>query len=199
MDELVINVVGEDIYFKLGIISLVQNQWGANSKPICISEDNTLCFHLSFDFNEDIAVINTSFYTSHDIKVCSTRQRTGNIYTPFNCRRYSLAQIEKKLVKILEIVKCKRLTDSKLDSLIINNDIRRYQQLSQSEFLIMTFIGQGLDCYLISKKMNRSIKTIRTHYRSASRKLGFDNQADFFRFAKYISKNNQGVINTLCL
>ncbi|KMV67263.1 hypothetical protein AI29_14285, partial [bacteria symbiont BFo2 of Frankliniella occidentalis] len=109
------------------------------------------------------------------------------------------SQIEVKIAKILAISNWKIPKILDLANLIVYNDIKRYQQLSSAEFMIMTLIGQGEDCHFISKKMNRSIKTVRTHYRSASRKLGFDNQADFFRFAKYISKNSHGAINTLCL
>ncbi|WP_241622350.1 helix-turn-helix transcriptional regulator [Rosenbergiella australiborealis] len=199
MDVLVIRVIGEDAYFKLGILSLVHQHWEGKTNQICIATDDMPYFDLCFDFHEEVVVISTSLLTRRCSSLIFSSQRWGDIYIPFNCRRYRLIQIEKKLAKILEIASCKMINEADLSFLITNGEIKGYQQLSQSEFLIMTFIGQGLDCHCISKKINRSIKTIRTHYRSASRKLGFDNHADFFRFAKYISKNNQGVINTLCL
>ena len=199
MDVLVISVVGEDTYFKLGVVSLVHQQWEGGTNQLCIATDDRPYFDLCFDFHKEVVIISASLLLRRCPSLIVSSHQWGDIYIPFNCRRYRLTQIEKKLAKILEIAKGKIINEADLNLFITNGEIRGYQQLSQTEFLIMTFVGQGLDCYLISKKINRSPKTIRTHYRSASRKLGFDNHADFFRFAKYISKNNQGVINTLCL
>lgn len=199
MEVLIVKVVGDDAYFKLGIVSLVIEQWNDDTKRVHVVPDDATTFHLSFDFHEEIVGIHAAYFTGISYLSDFTNSRWEYIYTPFNCRRNTLSQIEVKIAKILAISNWKIPKILDLANLIVYNDIKRYQQLSSAEFMIMTLIGQGEDCHFISKKMNRSIKTVRTHYRSASRKLGFDNQAYFFRFAKYISKNSHGAINTLCL
>lgn len=199
MDVLIIRVVGGDAYFKLGIISLVISQWENGNKKVKIVPDDATTFHLSFDFYEEVVVVHATDLIGVPHLAESKKGCWGNIYIPFNCRRATLAQIERKISKILAISSWKVPKTFDLAHLIAHNDFKRYQQLSPAEFMIMTLIGQGIDCHFISRTMNRSIKTVRTHYRSASRKLGFDNQADFFRFAKYVANNSQGTINTLCL
>ncbi|MBT0729776.1 helix-turn-helix transcriptional regulator [Rosenbergiella nectarea] len=199
MEVLIVRVAGGDAYYKLGISSLIINQWKGKNKKVRIVPDDAKTYHLSFDFDEEVVVIHSTYFTGASHASQLTKLPWGNIYVPFNCRRSTLAQIEGKISRILAIPDWKIPNDFDLINIIAHNDLKRYQQLSPSEFMIITFIGQGIDCNLISKKMDRSIKTVRTHYRSACRKLGFDNQADFFRFAKYISKNSQGVINALCL
>ena len=199
MEVLIVRVIGGDAYFKLGIISLVTDQWDGRNKKVHIVPDDATTFHLSFDFHEEVVVIHATYFVETSPLPELKQGSWGNIYIPFNCRRTTLAQIESKISRILALYNWKVPQAFDLAHLIAHNELKRYQQLSPSEFMIIIFIGQGIDCKLISQKMDRSIKTIRTHYRSAYRKLGFDNQADFFRFAKYISKNSQGVINALCL
>ena len=199
MDRLIVRVVGGDAYFKLGIISLVIDQWAAKNKKVHIVPDDATTFHLSFDFYEEVVVIHATYFMGVPHLSEFKEGCWGNLYLPFNCRRTTLAEIEAKIAKIVALSRWKVPKTFDLAHLIAQNDLKGYQQLSPAEFTVMTFIGQGIDCHLISKRMNRSIKTVRTHYRSACRKLGFDNQADFFRFAKYMSKNSQGTINALCL
>jgi len=199
MEPLIIRVVGGDAYFKVGIISLVIEQWHEGINGIEIAPDDTTIFHLSFDFREEIVSINLSYLIGVSNLPEEKKRYWSNIYIPFNCRRSTLSQIKGKISRVLAVLNWKISTHVELVDLVEQNDLKRYQQLSPTEFMVINLIGQGADCHSIANEMRRSIKTIRTHYRSACRKLGFDNQADLFRFARYISNNNHGSINTLCL
>ncbi|WKX27321.1 helix-turn-helix transcriptional regulator [Tatumella ptyseos] len=199
MESLIVRVVGNDAYFKFGIVSLVIGQWREGINGIKIAPDDSTSFHLSFDCREEVVIINLADMIGISSLPEDKKIYWENIYIPFNCRRSTLTQIDGKISRILAVFSWKISTHLELVDLVAQNDLKRYQQLSPTEFRIINLIGQGADCHLIAKKMMRSIKTVRTHYRSACRKLGFDNQADLFRFARYISNNNCGSINTLCL
>lgn len=199
METLNVRVVGGNAYFKLGIISLIDAQSGYLLKKVKPIPEVSNDYHISFDMHKEIVSIKARCNESNFAKVDQRLGIENDIFIPFNCRDYSLYQLESKLRKLLEITTGIYILPLTFEQVVAEFGLKKYLQLSNAEITVMVMMGQGLDCHSISKTIDRSSKTIQSHYRSACRKLGFNNQADFFRFANLVSIYNRGVIYILCL
>lgn len=121
------------------------------------------------------------------------------VHVPFLTRNLTLNDISMKIGKILAIARSDY-------NLLINKEeaywslgLKKYAQLSDTENNVMILIGRGYNSTDISRILNRSRKTISTHYRNASRKMGAANRAEFYRFASFIARCGRDERNTLCL
>ncbi len=121
------------------------------------------------------------------------------IHVPFLPKSKTLNDISMKICKILEIAHADYNEFINKEEVYWKFGVKKYAQLSDAENDVMIFIGQGYNSAEISRILNRSRKTIRTHYRSAFRKMGAENQAEFYRYASFIAKCGCGERNTLCL
>jgi len=121
------------------------------------------------------------------------------VHVPFFTKNQSIKDISFKMEKILSIA----ITDYNIltqrEEAIWKLGLKEYAQLSDNESNIMIMIGQGYNIDDISKRLKRSRKTIRTHYRNAKRKMGFTNIAEFCRFASFIANCSEEERNTICI
>ncbi len=120
------------------------------------------------------------------------------VHIPFGYKQDSLKNTLAKIEQILMI--------ADLDyQAFVSKDVykmiglKQYSQLSMTENKIMCLIGKGYSNNAISKILNRSAKTINTHYRNASRKTGLANRAEFYKYASFIANCGKKERNTLCL
>jgi DNA-binding CsgD family transcriptional regulator len=104
-----------------------------------------------------------------------------------------------KIGKILAIAKADYNLLANREEAYWKFGLKKYAQLSDTENDIMILIGRGYNSTDISRILNRSRKTISTHYRNASRKMGAANRAEFYRYASFIAKCGRDERNTLCL
>lgn len=121
------------------------------------------------------------------------------VHIPFLTKNHTLADISMKIRKILAVARADY-------NLLVNREeacwslgLKKYAQLSDTENDVMILIGRGYNNSDISKILNRSRKTISTHYRNASRKMGAANRAEFYRYASFIARCRLDERNTLCL
>lgn len=121
------------------------------------------------------------------------------IHVPFLPKSKTLNDISMKICKILEISHADYNEFIHEEEVYWKFGLKKYAQLSDTENDVMIFIGQGYNSAEISRILNRSRKTIRTHYRSAFRKMGAENQAEFYRYASFIAKCGCAERKTLCL
>lgn len=192
----------ENHYKKLGLSLLISE---------LLSENQDVIFLLPSD-NEDTSAANIIFcsdwvtlnlYSSPGTRRLDTVWSEGAIrltaHAPFLNKHDTLKDISAKIWKILKIINTTK------DNLNIANltewprGIKKHQQLSSAESEILILVGRGLSHDAISKIVNRSRKTVGTHYRNASRKLGLINRAEFYRYAAFIAQQIREERNTLCL
>lgn len=121
------------------------------------------------------------------------------IHVPFLTRNQTLEDIAMKIAKIMSIARadCRELFNR--EEAYWNFGLKKYAQLSDTENNVMILIGRGYNSADISKILNRSPKTISTHYRNACRKMGAANRAEFYRYASFIANCRRDERNTLCL
>jgi len=120
------------------------------------------------------------------------------LHIPFMWRQDNLAIIMSKIEKIVFIA------NTDYQSLIKKSiykyvGLKEYLQLSSMEMQVMFLIGKGHDNQYISNLLNRSEKTISTHCRNATRKMGMTNRVEFYRYATFIANFSNEEGNTLCL
>ncbi|KLG05275.1 LuxR family transcriptional regulator [Enterobacter cloacae subsp. cloacae] len=121
------------------------------------------------------------------------------LHVPFLTKNQTLNDISMKIGKILTIANADyHVCLNKKDS-YWSFGLKKYAQLSDAENDVMLLIGLGYNSYDISRMLNRSQKTISTHYRNASRKMGASNQAEFYRYASFVARCGCNERNTLCL
>lgn len=123
------------------------------------------------------------------------RKNTATWHIPLLSRNCPLDDIAIKIKKIL----CLAGGADRQPTLENLQKCRSYTQLSETEYQVLVLIGQGLDRQRISRVLNRSQKTISTHYRNVSRKMGASNRAELYRYALFISRCGGGQGNTLFL
>ncbi|MTD38223.1 LuxR family transcriptional regulator [Erwinia sp. CPCC 100877] len=121
------------------------------------------------------------------------------VHVPFLTKNRTLNDISMKIGKILAIAKADYNLLVNKEEAYWNFGLKKYAQLSDTENDVMILIGRGYNSTDISRILNRSRKTISTHYRNASRKMGAANRAEFYRYASFIAKCGCDERNTLCL
>lgn len=121
------------------------------------------------------------------------------IHVPFLTKNQTLNDISVKISKILSIARADYNLLVNREETYWNFGLKKYAQLSDTENDVMILIGRGYSSTDISRILNRSRKTISTHYRNASRKMGAANRAEFYRYASFIANCRRDERNTLCL
>lgn len=121
------------------------------------------------------------------------------IHVPFLTKNQTLNDISMKISKILSIARADYNLLVNREETYWNFGLKKYAQLSDTENDVMILIGRGYNSTDISRILNRSRKTISTHYRNASRKMGAANRAEFYRYASFIANCRRDERNTLCL
>jgi len=179
-------------YRGLGVKSLILSQL-ANARL------NEARFALSTD--EMINVLNKK-----KIRNSSDRWHKENrvpekltLHVPFLARNQTLNDVSMKIGKILAIATADYHVHLNKEDTYWSFGLKKYAQLSDAENDVMLLIGKGYNSGDISRMLNRSPKTISTHYRNASRKMGASNQAEFYRYASFVARCGCNERNTLCL
>lgn len=120
------------------------------------------------------------------------------LHIPFSCHDDNLQGIMGKIKKLLLIASMDYsgvTTREKYKSI----GLKDFMQLSTTESKVMQLIGEGHNTEFISKMLNRSEKTINTHCRNASRKLGMVNRVEFYRCASFIANSGSKDWSIICL
>lgn len=206
-------------YNMLNILLLDTNYYralGVKSLILCKMENEQLHntrFALSTDeMSKESA--NIIFYDDHvTINVLNKRRirssserhsesKSSNkltLHVPFLARSQTLSDISMKIGKILAIANSDPHVHLNTKDAYWSFGLKKYAQLSDAENDVMILIGKGYNSGDISRILNRSQKTISTHYRNASRKMGASNQAEFYRYASFVARCRRNERNTLCL
>ncbi|WP_244153192.1 helix-turn-helix transcriptional regulator [Kosakonia oryziphila] len=121
------------------------------------------------------------------------------LHVPFLAKNQTITDISMKIGKILAIANADYHVHLNKKDAYWNFGLKKYAQLSDAENDVMLLIGLGYNSDDISRMLNRSRKTICTHYRNASRKMGASNQVEFYRYASFIARCECNERNTLCL
>ncbi|MCT4715782.1 LuxR C-terminal-related transcriptional regulator [Enterobacteriaceae bacterium H18W14] len=152
-------------------------------------------------FHNDMVTINLfnkrCIHSTNEAGRKATEKLT--IHVPFLSRSQTLNDISMKISKILAIASADYHLLLNKEEAFWNFGLKKHAQLSVTENDVMILIGCGYNSTDISKILNRSRKTISTHYRNASRKMGAANRAEFYRYASFIAKCGCDERNTLCL
>jgi len=119
-------------------------------------------------------------------------------HIPFGCRQNNLSEIMCKLEKILLIAHMDYSSFIRPEN-HKSIGLQDFRQLSLTECKVLLLIGKGYNIGRISKILNRSEKTINTHYRNTIRKLGVINRVEFYKYASLIAHGANKDCNTLCL
>lgn len=120
-------------------------------------------------------------------------------HIPFSTRNQTINDLSMKIAKILSIVRDNYNHYISKEQLYWRFRLESHSQLSDAEKKVMILFGRGYNSVDISKILNRSRKTIRTHFRSASRKMDTPTKVHFYRFASFIANCDKKERNTLCL
>lgn len=197
-------LIDSNYYHLSGLSFLIYNQIaGDDGESVCFLLPADGCSLQAADiiFRDDMVTIRVT--NKRRIRGDSDlEKRNGErltLHIPFITKNDSIQDVSIKIGKILAIAKADY-------NLILNKEeacwgfgLKQYAQLSDTERDIMILIGRGYNYSDISRILNRSQKTISTHYRNASRKMGTVNRADFYRYASFIANCGQDERNTLCL
>lgn len=193
-----------DFYQRKGLSTLIYNQLAEKGKK-------RVCFLLpSQHENQSIADIIfrndtvTIYVESKEKEGVTTEMREKSparitIHVPFVVRNQTLNAVSMKIKKIVEIAGSDYNELANKEDMCWRLGLKQHTQLSDTENHVMVMIGHGYDSHHISKIMKRSKKTISTHYRNASRKIGMSNRAEFYRFASFIASCRREERNTICL
>ncbi|MDU5779804.1 MAG: LuxR C-terminal-related transcriptional regulator [Pantoea sp.] len=196
-------LVDYNFYHRKGLSTLISNHVGENQK---------LCFLIpSEENNEDDAdiIFRNDMATIHIVNknsTCGANDKNNQhyekitIHFPFLTKKHSVSDISIKIEKILAIANLDyHLLANNREEVYWRFGLKEYAQLSDTENDVMILVGRGYNSADISKILNRSPKTISTHFRNASRKMGAANRAEFCRYASYIANCQRDNGITLCL
>ncbi|MTH46715.1 helix-turn-helix transcriptional regulator [Intestinirhabdus alba] len=196
-------LIDSNHYWSLGLSLLIVNQLADNSEPISflLPENKDSRDIANIIFRDDLVTIHVDNKKSV-CKYAETAQKEAQritIHVPFLTKSQSLSDITIKIAKILAIAKADYNLLANKEESYWNFGLKKYAQLSDTENDVMILIGHGYNSTDISRILNRSRKTISTHYRNASRKMGAANRAEFYRYASFIAQCRRDERNTLCL
>lgn len=197
-------LMDHDFYQRKGLSILIYEQLAEKGYcPVCFllpsQEENQNLANILFRKDMvTIHVFNKIQNNNRDDLIQEEPQKL-TIHVPFKIRHQSLSDITIKISKILTIAKSDYLSLINKDEVCWRFGLKQYAQLSSTESDVMMLIGRGYDSTDISKMLKRSRKTISTHYRNASRKIGVSNRAEFYRFASLVASCQHGQRNTICL
>ncbi|MCM7773282.1 helix-turn-helix transcriptional regulator [Enterobacter asburiae] len=194
-------------YRGLGVKSLILSQLAnarLNEARFALSTDEMSKEDANIIFYDDYVTINV--LNKKKIRNSSDRWQKENrvpekltLHVPFLARNQTLNDVSMKIGKILAIATADYHVHLNKEDTYWSFGLKKYAQLSDAENDVMLLIGKGYNSGDISRMLNRSPKTISTHYRNASRKMGASNQAEFYRYASFVARCGCNERNTLCL
>lgn len=194
-------------YRGLGVKSLILSQLAnarLNEARVALSTDEMSKEDANIIFYDDYVTINV--LNKKKIRNSSDRWHKENrvpekltLHVPFLARNQTLNDVSMKIGKILAIATADYHVHLNKEDAYWSFGLKKYAQLSDAENDVMLLIGKGYNSGDISRMLNRSPKTISTHYRNASRKMGASNQAEFYRYASFVARCGCNERNTLCL
>lgn len=191
-----ISLLVSNCYELMGLKSLLCQQYKGDPQKICFlsNSQSPSAEHVSIIFRDDVVTLRLPASCGKSLRN-GTQQTSSTWHIPLLSRNCPLDDVAIKLKKIL----C--LAGSAGGQPPVENlqKCRSYTQLSETEFQVLILIGKGLDRPRISRVLNRSQKTISTHYRNACRKMGATNRAELYRYALFISRCGGEQGNTLFL
>lgn len=194
-----------NFYQRKGLSTLIFDQLNeSNAEEVCflLPSDERNQNAADIIFRNDMVTIHVANKSSSRMIMensgsCNSEKIT--IHIPFLLKNQSLSEIASKIEKILAVASTDYNILRKMKVSCCKLGLKKYTQLSDTENDIMILIGRGYDSADISRILNRSKKTISTHYRNASRKIGVSNRAEFYRYASFIANCQREERNTLCL
>ncbi|ARJ42267.1 helix-turn-helix transcriptional regulator [Pantoea alhagi] len=197
-------LMDSNFYLKSGLSALIFNQFTEAHK------EEVLFLLPSEEKNRDIAdiifrddMVTIRIFNQRSICASHESGREGDegmtIHVPFITKNLTLDEISIKIGKIISIARADYNLLVNREETYWNFGLKKYAQLSDTENDVMILVGRGYDSTDISRILNRSRKTISTHYRNASRKMGAVNRAEFYRYASFIANCRRDERNTLCL
>ncbi len=191
-----ISLLVSNSYELMGLKSLLRQHYRGDPQEICFlpASQPPSSEHVSIIFRDDVVTIHLPADGGCALGMTHLAA-PSTWHIPLLSRNCPLDDIAIKIKKILYLA---RNEDGQFP---IENlqKYRRYTQLSETEYQVMLLIGKGLDRQRISRVLNRSQKTISTHYRNVSRKMGATNRAELYRYALFISRCGGEQCNTLFL
>ncbi|MGD8205149.1 helix-turn-helix transcriptional regulator [Pantoea sp. FN0305] len=197
-------LMDSNFYLMSGLSALIFNQCTD------VHKEEVLFLLPSQEKNHDIAdiifrddMVTIRIFNQRSICTSHGSGRRGDegmtIHVPFITKNLTLDEISIKIGKILSIARADYNVLVNREEAYWNFGLKKYAQLSDTENDVMILVGRGYDSTDISRILNRSRKTISTHYRNASRKMGAVNRAEFYRYASFIANCRRDERNTLCL
>ena len=76
------------------------------------------------------------------------------------------------------------------------NDFGSLSVLTEREFEVLAFIGEGLSTAEIAQRLHRSVKTVEWHRRLLGSKLGATNRVELARIAIRAGLTHLGIVDT---
>ncbi len=195
-------IVSDDIYFMKGLEALIVEVSGGMKKrkvQFVIQNNKTASNDACITFRyclASIRLIKDERERTWTSDTCAGNNMT--LHIPFTCHDDNLQEIMGKIKKLLLIASMDPAgiaTREKYKSI----GLKDFMQLSMTESKVMLLIGKGHDTEYISRMLNRSEKTISTHCRNASRKLGMINRVEFYRCASFIANSGSKDWSVICL
>jgi len=199
-----IAIMDADFYNLSGLSFLITEQISEEGLGnICFMIPSIKCGEKNSNviFRDNTVTINF-FKTKDALQRCKTTDEHSEkvtIHIPFLTKNHTLYDLSIKIRKILEIACADYNVLVNKEESIWNFGLKKYRQLSDAENDVMVLMGRGFNSNDISRMLSRSPKTINTHYRNASRKIGVANRAEFYRYASFIAECGCNERNTLCL
>lgn len=151
----------------------------------------------SIIFKDTMVIINI-FHQNMTVKDVCCNEPKITVNVPFNSSRFERVILISKIKKILKI-SCSGYCD------IVNGDVHKWLrldnniQLTISESKIVELTEQGNDITDISKKLDRSEKTILNHRRRAIIKLGGLNRLDFYNYVSKMENHSNKQTVFICI
>lgn len=200
-------LMDSNCYRGLGVKSLILSQLPSerlNDARFALSTDEMGKDDANIIFYDDFVTINVlnrkKIRSNSNRWLKDTREPEKlSLHVPFLARNQTLNDVSMKIGKILAIATADYHAHFNKKDAYWSFGLKKYAQLSDAETDIMLLIGRGYNSGDISRMLNRSRKTISTHYRNASRKMGASNHAEFYRYASFIARCGCNERNTLCL
>lgn len=191
-----------NFYYLSGLSSLIYQACASGGDDVCflLPGDARSLSRADIIFRDNRVTVRVARNRRAGKNTGGTKRRERlTLHIPFMTKRDAVQDIALKIGKILAIAKadCRQILDR--EAACGHFGLKKYAQLSATEQDVMILIGLGYTPADISRILNRSQKTISTHSRNASRKMGASSRAAFWRYASFIASCGHDERHTLCL
>ncbi|MFV8799373.1 helix-turn-helix domain-containing protein [Yersinia sp. LJYL362] len=195
-------ITSQNNFYELGLLSLIQNTFdkeGCENYLFIDSYENKDKFRANVVFKDLMVIINI-YQESETIDNCpsSSNKPMMTLNIPFKSNQLDIYNIISKIKKIFVIARLSYFNITKHDA-FKQLGLKSNIQLSITESKVVELTGQGHCVTNISKILKRSEKTVLTHRRNASRKLGMLNRLEFYNYASYMKNHSNGETVLVCI